>query len=1110
MGNYALLQPGQHPPRAADFPVLDIMDLDEAAMAQLCRPEGGVLVLDLETQGTQVWDCTRLVVMFSVADASGSLAVHIGTSLEGQLRWRHLLRLWLEEYTPLLAHNVAFDAAWLSRDLTLTVWGIAPGVPVAAKFWDTGVVWHNWFGCTLAMAKHFASESFIGQQHGLKFLQKDLLGWPESNEKELDEWLCNNGWGEWANKKQPDGSKALVPKPNKAEMWRAPAAILGRYAALDAESTWLLWDKVLRPVWDTFGAYREMHQDWMHGEHGNQRHLVWQKLRGVAIDTGRAETLRAALEARLAELEDEFRAHLDVAAHVQAMEAEVVQEIANREPSRWKKLPGDGGGVPPQYTKSGAVSKSWLAWHEKQARARQLLADIQASEARDDGQAVGTAVEFQSSHWTGWHEKLQRAKAARHFNLRSSEQKRQLFYDRMGLEVLVWTEPDNPNSEPQPGTDEEAMKGWGEAGKVLMTYATVEKLRSTIESLQEKLDSEGRYHPELRVPGTQTGRLSGSGGFNWQNVAKRKEYLEIFRAPEGKVLMFADVCFAPWTEILTKAGWKTFEHVTQDDLVAAVNPISKKLQWEHPQRVIWKDYDGTLHTFGNRRGTLSVTDGHRMLWAGQQTVPRKMGLRKVTRAEDGVPKGTQDMLCVAHEESYSHYTAEEIWKVCALQADGSLYQGTKACYRIEVGKPRKITRLKELFGDSSRSTKARPGQNFDTQSWYISQFRSALLDGKSLDLSTLGSNQCDEFLAALHFWDGSTDKNAIVWGTTDKKSADEVSVYLARCGISLKWEEPSLLGSGKLFYRVRITRKSSIRLRPTYDYKREHFQGKVGCVTVSTGFVLVRSKGQTFVSGNCALEPTTLAQRSQDPTYMSIYGPDAKPNCIYLAVAANLGGELGAKIRATGFDPRNPTAEAVAKAKKEAKKERNIAKLLHLSAGYSAGPGKIRMGLSGQGIEVSLGEAKRLHSAYWGLFAQVKKYEKWLKAQWERNGGWWLNPIGRPVCADERKLKDLCNVDCQSGGHDIFLLFTKVLAEELSKRGIVYQPWNYDIHDCTALEIDERDVDEVREVVDKVVPDKVNALLGGVVRLKWEANFVKCWAEDKTESPSIDELGVKL
>jgi hypothetical protein len=230
----------------------------------------------------------------------------------------------------------------------------------------------------------------------------------------------------------------------------------------------------------------------------------------------------------------------------------------------------------------------------------------------------------------------------------------------MGLEVLVWTEPDNPNSEPQPGTDEEAMKGWGEAGKVLMTYATVEKLRSTIESLQEKLDSEGRYHPELRVPGTQTGRLSGSGGFNWQNVAKRKEYLEIFRAPEGKVLMFADIA---------------------------------------------------------------------------------------------------------------------------------------------------------------------------------------------------------------------------------------------------------------------------------------------------------------------ALEPATLAQRSQDPTYLMVYGPDAKPTDIYLQVAANLGGELGAKIRATGFDPKNPTAEAVSKAKKEAKKERNIAKLLHLSC-------------------IAEGTLVRVKSQGWKPIEQVKPGEfVWDGQEWVEQSG---------------------------------------------------------------------------------------------------------------------------
>lgn len=878
----------------------------------------------------------------------------------------------------------------------------------------------------------------------------------------------------------------------------ADPEILGRYSATDAESTWLLWDKVLRPVWNTFGAYREMHQDWMHGENGNQRHLVWQKLRGVAIDTGRAETLRAALAARLAELEDEFRAHPDVAAHVQAMEAEVVQEIANREPSRWKKLPGDGGGVPSQYTKSGAVSKSWLSWHEKQARARQLLADIQASEARDDGQAVGTAVEFQSSHWTGWYEKLQRAKAARHFNLRSSEQKRQLFYDRMGLEVLVWTEPDNPNSEPQPGTDEEAMKGWGEAGKVLMTYATVEKLRSTIESLQEKLDSEGRYHPELRVPGTQTGRLSGSGGFNWQN------------------------CFPGYTEVLTKAGWVRLDELPEGTEVFTAN-TDLTGQFALPTNYIKQPFQGALTVWGSGENeSVEMTGDHNLLLFPSYKSAKDPDFW-VQAASAPLPKSSVLIARAAKEVSASADSESDLWKVFALQADGAIRKDRPGVFTAGFKKPHKIEKMRELFGKETNT------YNGVTVWAYIKFQHERLTSEKTLNLSGLGTKWKDVVLACARFWDGNGVKNGgFEYVSTIEKNVDELQAYLTRCGVTTKKAKYSNN------WRLYVSNGRSFKTLKENLRGERKFTGDVYCVSVPSGFIVIRQKGATWVVGNCAkrkefleifrapegkvlmfadiaaLEPATLAQRSQDPTYLMVYGPDAKPTDIYLQVAANLGGELGAKIRATGFDPKNPTAEAVTKAKKEAKKERNIAKLLHLSANYGAGPGKIRMGLSEQGIEVSLGEAKRLHSAYWGLFAQVKKYEKWLKAQWERNGGWWLNPIGRPVCADERKLKDLCNVDCQSGGHDIFLLFTKVLAEELDKRGIVYQPWNYDIHDCTALEIDEGDVDEVREVVDKVVPDKVNALLGGVVRLKWEANFVKCWAEDKTESPSIDELGVKL
>jgi hypothetical protein len=43
------------------------------------------------------------------------------------------------------------------------------------------------------------------------------------------------------------------------------------------------------------------------------------------------------------------------------------------------------------------------------------------------------------------------------------------------------------------------------------------------------------------------------------------------------------------------------------------------------------------------------------------------------------------------------------------------------------------------------------------------------------------------------------------------------------------------------------------------------------------------------------------------------------------------------------------------------------------------------------------------------LYKGVKKWERHLEALWEKNGGWILNGIGRPVCIDRMYLKDRAN-----------------------------------------------------------------------------------------------------
>lgn len=235
------------------------------------------------------------------------------------------------------------------------------------------------------------------------------------------------------------------------------------------------------------------------------------------------------------------------------------------------------------------------------------------------------------------------------------------------------------------------------------------------------------------------------------------------------------------------------------------------------------------------------------------------------------------------------------------------------------------------------------------------------------------------------------------------------------------------------------------------------------------------------------------------PEFLQKVGDIRKDSDIYLFVAGQLGGELEATVRATGYDPFNPTKESVSKAKKEAKRARSIAKVLHLSSGYGAGPGKIRQTLGLSGIELSMEQTKAMHRQYWEIFAGVKKYEREMLAQWEKTGGWVINPLGRPVAVAQDYVKDLVNRLVQSSGHDCFMWLTRLVAEELTSAGISYQPYIWDIHDCVMFTVPEEAAHRTKELLDGVVMRRLNELMNGPVTFKAEANLVNNFWEDKAE-----------
>lgn len=248
-----------------------------------------------------------------------------------------------------------------------------------------------------------------------------------------------------------------------------------------------------------------------------------------------------------------------------------------------------------------------------------------------------------------------------------------------------------------------------------------------------------------------------------------------------------------------------------------------------------------------------------------------------------------------------------------------------------------------------------------------------------------------------------------------------------------------------------------------------------------------------------AIEPVVLTELSRDPGLWTIYGPDAEPNDVYLYVGASLPG-IGEKIRATGYSPMFPTKETIQRAKKECKKERQIAKTIKLAADYGAGPGKLQYTLKVQGIPISMSEAEEMHAAFWDLFKGIRLWKRELEEQHKKNKGWVLNGIGRPIGVWKDSTKDLVNRVCQSTGHDIHLYYIGIVQRLLLEEGIQWTPVIADFHDQMIIEVDPKDAERVRYLMGVKAYEILNERVGGQIRIKGEANVVQNLAYAKVEN----------
>lgn len=253
----------------------------------------------------------------------------------------------------------------------------------------------------------------------------------------------------------------------------------------------------------------------------------------------------------------------------------------------------------------------------------------------------------------------------------------------------------------------------------------------------------------------------------------------------------------------------------------------------------------------------------------------------------------------------------------------------------------------------------------------------------------------------------------------------------------------------------------------------------------------------------CALEQVVLAELSRDESLLSLYGPNAKPNDVYLYNAALMSQKFNVKlfdpIIESGYDPFNPDKDIISKVKKQHKSLRAISKVASLGKAYGMGWKKFQLNMKIQGIDMTESECRAVIEGLDKVYSGVKKYQYHLEKEYRKNNGYIISGLGTPVGCAEDYLKDIVSRTIQRTGHDILMIYISIFDQLLNDAGINYSPIIADFHDESLIECDAKDAEAVCRILEIDAPNILNQELGGIIPLKFEGGIVKTFAEAKLE-----------
>lgn len=100
------------------------------------------------------------------------------------------------------------------------------------------------------------------------------------------------------------------------------------------------------------------------------------------------------------------------------------------------------------------------------------------------------------------------------------------------------------------------------------------------------------------------------------NAATINDTLAGFHGKGGDNLMILvdEACHDDITEVLTDSGWKTYNQITNNDLVLTLDVISEKSYYSKPLAIHVTEYDGLMYNYESKTCNFKVSPKHKMLY----------------------------------------------------------------------------------------------------------------------------------------------------------------------------------------------------------------------------------------------------------------------------------------------------------------------------------------------------------------------------------------------------------------------------------------------------------------------------------------------------------------